>query len=443
MLKRIHTTNKKIFNQNIRVDFKGKNISSYGGMRLLFDFMKKISLVNNLKNLVRINQHHKCKYTDLQILLCIISGILCGARSINEIERISKDPLISRLLSTKGIDEDTIADRVKMSSLSINTALKKAIWRVSKRIRSRCSTGNEIIDLDSSAVTVYGKQEGAAKGYNPSNKGKASYNPIFAFHAGTRECINGMLRPGNAVSLTDASEFLKETFENLPTNLSNLLVRADAGFFSDEFIQQIEKRPNTNYLIKIRLKNMDNMLNSLEWHDTAERNIKYCTFNYRCSNWAKARKFVNIRLETKTPEKIMGIDYMAKKYEYFSFVTDLDEEPLAIYSKYRDRAICENMIEELKNQANALSIRTRNFDANEMLMICSIIAYNISHWLQIANNPEIDRHLEVKTIRAIYIVVAARLINRSGSLTLVYGRYYIKSHELRKLYEKIVLLYLE
>src|ERR1019366_5600201 len=42
-------------------------------------------------------------------------------------------------------------------------------------------------DTDTTVHTVYGKQMGARKSYNPKNKGKKSFQPILTFLAETRE----------------------------------------------------------------------------------------------------------------------------------------------------------------------------------------------------------------------------------------------------------------
>ena len=44
--------------------------------------------------------------------------------------------------------------------------------------------------------TLYGKQMGGRKSYNPKNKGKKSYQPILTFLAETREYIAGGLHNG-------------------------------------------------------------------------------------------------------------------------------------------------------------------------------------------------------------------------------------------------------
>jgi hypothetical protein len=45
------------------------------------------------------------------------------------------------------------------------------------------------IDVDSTVKTVFGTQEGAAKGYNPHKKGALSFNPQVAFCSATKEIL--------------------------------------------------------------------------------------------------------------------------------------------------------------------------------------------------------------------------------------------------------------
>nr|WP_247740976.1 hypothetical protein [Cohnella sp. LGH] len=42
-----------------------------------------------------------------------------------------------------------------------------------------------ILDLDSTAETMYGDQSGAAKGTNPHKPGRRSYHPLLAFEGQT------------------------------------------------------------------------------------------------------------------------------------------------------------------------------------------------------------------------------------------------------------------
>ena len=41
------------------------------------------------------------------------------------------------------------------------------------------------LNVDSTAMTRYGQQEGAAPGYNPTKRGRASHHPLMAFVSDT------------------------------------------------------------------------------------------------------------------------------------------------------------------------------------------------------------------------------------------------------------------
>ncbi|MBL0011220.1 MAG: transposase [Nitrosomonas sp.] len=56
------------------------------------------------------------------------------------------------------------------------------------------------LDLDSTVMTRYGQQEGAARGYNPRKPGRNSHHPLMAFVADIRMIANLWLRPGNSHS---------------------------------------------------------------------------------------------------------------------------------------------------------------------------------------------------------------------------------------------------
>lgn len=71
-------------------------------------------------------------------------------------------------------------------------------------------------DLDSSAKSAYGHQEGVAGGHNTERSHKPMLNPLFAFIAQTGECLNVWLRPGNTASANGGVEFLKECLALVP-----------------------------------------------------------------------------------------------------------------------------------------------------------------------------------------------------------------------------------
>jgi hypothetical protein len=55
-----------------------------------------------------------------------------------------------------------------------------------------------IFDLDSTVLTLYGRQELAAVGYNPMKKGRKSYHPLLCFDGLRKDYWQGELRAGDA-----------------------------------------------------------------------------------------------------------------------------------------------------------------------------------------------------------------------------------------------------
>jgi len=99
-----------------------------------------------------------------------------------------------------------------------------------------------ILDLDSTVVTVFGRQEGAAVGYNPRYRGKRSYDPLLCLEANSSflwmpNCGVATLVRGLAASNcwpVVFSRFLRHR---------ELRVRADAGFGYHPVLEMLEVRP--------------------------------------------------------------------------------------------------------------------------------------------------------------------------------------------------------
>jgi hypothetical protein len=96
------------------------------------------------------------------------------------------------------------------------------------------------LDLDSTVMTRYGQQEGAARGYNPTKPGRASHHPLMAFVSDTRMVANCWLRPGNSHTANNVRAFLDNTLGKLGGKQVALL-RADSGFCDSAFLDELAR----------------------------------------------------------------------------------------------------------------------------------------------------------------------------------------------------------
>ena len=96
-------------------------------------------------------------------------------------------------------------------------------------------------------MTRYGEQEGAKKGYNPSNKGRCSHHPLIAFVNDVKLVTNIWLRSGDTSSANNFLFFLEDTLSKLK-NKTVSLIRLDSGFFQSNILDYLEQTTK-NYII--------------------------------------------------------------------------------------------------------------------------------------------------------------------------------------------------
>ena len=109
-----------------------------------------------------------------------------------------------------------------------------------------------ILDLDSTVVTVFGRQEEAEVGYNPRYRGKRSYDPLLCLEANSSFLWDTELRPGNAGTWAASEELLASCFLSIPADIREVRVRADAGFGFHPVLAVLEQRP-AQYAVVARL----------------------------------------------------------------------------------------------------------------------------------------------------------------------------------------------
>lgn len=201
--------------------------------------MKKLGFGHFIQEKISIAQKPNQQYSLSQIMQAVILGTSCGMDRLIKIENFTLDPLVRHLLKIKDkLDIDTLRYHLNKFSMKHNTELSGIFAALSGKVHDKLGTREDILDLDSSVKTVYGKQQGARKGFNSKNKGKRSYHPQFVFLNSTKECLLAWLRPGDTHSSNNADEFLKQALSMLPAKITSLLVRADRGYFDIKTLQR-------------------------------------------------------------------------------------------------------------------------------------------------------------------------------------------------------------
>jgi hypothetical protein len=232
-----------------------------------------------------------------------------------------------------------------------------------------------IFDLDSSVVTVFGRQENAEVGYNPRYRGKRSYNPLLCIEANSSYLWDTELRAGNAGTWDGSLELLDTCFTNVPPDIRELRVRADAGFGFNPVFEGLEVRP-AQYAVVARLTQAFKRLLPGLPYESVNQHWEMAEFEHRPHGWPQARRFVVARRfipqdEPQTTLFILG------RYVYRAWVTNMNLTPAGVWHFYDGRAGIEPRICELREDYALRKIPTASFAANSLYLEIIRLAYNL------------------------------------------------------------------
>ncbi len=290
-----------------------------------------------------------------------------------------------------------------------------------------------ILDIDPTVKPVYGHQEGAAKGYNPTKPGRLSLCYHTYFVANLRLLLSVDVRPGNQTAGCYSHPVLWSLLDQLPEHLRPSFVRGDIGFGNEGTIKGCEDR-EVKYLFKLKQSNkVKDLIETLnlpgqEWSDSGD-GWKYVDTKLRLSGWSRTRRVVVYRRQRRKAEVGQGLPQLPAvdddmlfpismitdeqvTYDYSVLVTDLDHHPVALAQLYRDRADCENGFDELKNQWGWGGFTSQELKRTQLMAAIIALVYNWWNIFCRLANPE--KHMEATTSRPFFQQIIGRLVKTGG-----------------------------
>jgi len=126
------------------------------------------------------------------------------------------------------MDEDSLNQ-----FLSINQILRKKVYSIQM-------PEDIILDLDSTLLNAYGKQEGRAFNFHYQSNG---YHPLVYYDGIILDLLKIQLRDGTKYSSTGVVDFLQPIFDEYLEDFPEikLLLRGDSGFTTLSFINSVKK----------------------------------------------------------------------------------------------------------------------------------------------------------------------------------------------------------
>ena len=238
-------------NRQIKINFDGGDLSSDAGLLLIKEFISRLGIERILNRSFKTDDSAVFRYhTDRDNLLQMIYMIMAGYFEDDASDELTKDPIFKAVLEKSALasqptvsrffnrmDEDTLKQFQEISQI------------LRKRIYSIQMPQAVILDLDSTLLAAYGKQEGRAFNFHYRSNG---YHPLVCYDGITGDLIKIQLRDGAAYSCTGVTDFLQpildEYLNDYPT--IHLLLRGDSGFATPDLYKQCEEN-GTSYVIRL------------------------------------------------------------------------------------------------------------------------------------------------------------------------------------------------
>src|SRR5437868_9506403 len=179
-----------------------------------------------------------------QFVLAMMLAVYVGFSRLNHVRFLEREPMLTGILKVLRLPPQCTFWRFLAS---LHSSVARQLLEVQRRMRQRVWEAAHVqirvitLDTDTTVHTLFGKQMGARKSYNPKNKGKKSYQPILTFLAETREYIGGELRNGDRPTGVQIARHLEGVLKALPEGVETVCARADSGFYCAEAVEAYRK----------------------------------------------------------------------------------------------------------------------------------------------------------------------------------------------------------
>ena len=431
-------------------DFSGGNLTPYGGLLPVATMLEKLRFQQLIEEHVTITRLTKAMPA-VRFVLAMILALYVGFSRLNHLPFLQREPMLTGILEVVKLPVQSTFWRFLTS---LHLVVAQQLLEVGRRMRQRVWEAAHVelrevtLDTDTTVHTVYGRQTGARKGYNPKNKGKKSFQPILTFLAETREYVAGELRKGDRPTGQQIAQHLESVSASLPPSVQTVYARADSGFYCREAGEAYEKRGWWFVISAQKTSRLVEELKAARWTGSPRTDADgQCEFRYQPEGWSHAYRFVALRYDKKQkpkpesqPEQYQLFD--TPEYEYRAFVTDLDAAIDVVVAFYRQRGGAENLIKEANNDAGLAAHPSGRWRTNCVHFQLAMLAYNLNCWLMLFNRDEPARvedlrHTTLATARLRFLFLAVKIVRHAGAVMVRYSDHYEEKGTLGRLMDRL------
>jgi len=407
----------------MEIEFVDDEITAWGGLAVLKSMIDKTGLEKVLQELPLPIQGSNRGYPPVQLLIQFMSSVWCGANRFAHLDVTRFDSSIQRLFGWNSMPEHKAFQRYfNKFDLPTTFAVFGGLYRW---FFSNLKFDNFTLDIDSSVLTRYGNQQGAAKGYNKHKPGRKSQHPLMAFVSEVEMVANFWLRSGDAHTANNFKAFLEETlsfFENKKIGL----LRLDSGFYDKKIFDYLESAEvKIDYIVAVPMYvTIQRKIATQKTWLKLDNGIEIADFEYQAQDWNSPRRMIAVRQKISQRPKAVGKqlalfedDMEINGYRYTCYISTLRLSAADVWRLYRGRANCENRIKELKYDYGLDKMNQESFDGTEASLSMMTIAYNfMSLFKQFIIGDKVRQRLSTLRYK---ILAIPSYIQKVGNKTIV------------------------
>lgn len=372
-----------------------------------------------------------------EVLATLVLGLLAGCRRFAHLSALQFDEVAAGLLGVRAlVSEDSVRRALyRLDPTEAARWLRAAFDAVVVDLLAE----PWVLDTDVTIKPLYGRQEGAAYGYNPKKPGRPSHAYHTYWLARVRLCLDVEVRPGNEHGVNYGLDGLFAWLDARPRAQWPQFMRGDCGYGQQTVMASCEAR-QLGYLFKLRrTKRARALVAELEANATTGwKNVgqgwEAAEGELALEGWTRRRRVVVLRrrlsqasgprAERRRARRrreplpllaLMGVPAATLEvldYEYQILVTNLSYGVEALAALYRDRGDAENPFDELKNQWGWSGFTSRK------LRVCQIsarlIALVYNWWSLYTRLIDPQQHHEAITSRPRLLGGVARQQHHAG-----------------------------